>query len=121
MDAVPAAPQPLSSSKTSGGDAAREKVLRMVIPTKICLLADALGRPLRFGPTGGRAHQSRTAEAIWTASRVVPSSRQAYGRNAIRATVKATRRFKGRVCSARRIGHYRVQEQGATEAVCPTR
>jgi hypothetical protein len=34
------------------------------LTTKIHLLADALGRPLRFGQTGGEAHESRTAEAM---------------------------------------------------------
>ena len=32
--------------------------------TKIHLLADALGRPLRFLLTGGQVHESRTAEAM---------------------------------------------------------
>jgi len=34
------------------------------LTTKIHLLADALGRPLRFLLTGGQVHESCTAEAM---------------------------------------------------------
>ena len=60
--------------------------------TKIHLLADALGRPLRFLLTGGQVHESRTAEAMLEGleSDAVIADK-AYDSNAIRAAVKAAR------------------------------
>jgi transposase len=61
------------------------------LTTKIHLLADALGRPLRFSPTGGQAHESRTAEAMLDGvegDAVIAD--KAYDSNAIGAHVKAT-------------------------------
>ena len=58
--------------------------------TKIHLLADALGRPLRFLLTGGQVHESRTAELLLDGiegGAVIADT--AYDSNAIRATVKA--------------------------------
>ena len=60
------------------------------LTTKIHLLADALGRPLRFLLTGGEVHESRTAEAMLDgveSDAVIADS--AYDSNAIRDTVKA--------------------------------
>ena len=57
--------------------------------TKIHLLADALGRPLRFLLTGGEVHESRTAEAMLDGvegDAVIAD--KAYDSNAIRDTVK---------------------------------
>ena len=58
--------------------------------TKIHLLADALGRPLRFLLSGGQVHESRAAAAMLdgvNADAVLAD--KAYDSNAIRATVKA--------------------------------
>jgi transposase len=62
------------------------------LTTKIHLLADALGRPLRFLLTGGQVHESRTAEAMLEGleSDAVIADK-AYDSNAIRAAVKAAR------------------------------
>jgi transposase len=60
------------------------------LTTKIHLLADALGRPLRFGLTGGQVHESLTAEAMlegMEGEAVIAD--KAYDSNAIRDTVKA--------------------------------
>jgi transposase len=60
------------------------------LTTKIHLLADALGRPLRFGLTGGQVHESRTAEMMLAGvegDAVIAD--KAYDSNAIRSTVKA--------------------------------
>jgi len=60
------------------------------LTTKIHLLADALGRPLRFLLTGGQVHESRTAEAMLDGvegDAVIAD--KAYDSNAIRAQVKA--------------------------------
>ena len=56
------------------------------------LLADALGRPLRFLLTGGQVHESRTAEAMLEGvdSDAVIADK-AYDSDAIRDTVKAAR------------------------------
>ena len=56
--------------------------------TKIHLLADALGRPLRFLLTGGEVHESRTAEVMLSgikAEAVIAD--KAYDSNAIREHV----------------------------------
>lgn len=56
--------------------------------TKIHLLTDALGRPLRFILTGGQVHESRTAEALLDgieADAVLAD--KGYDSNAIRASV----------------------------------
>jgi transposase len=60
------------------------------LTTKIHLLADALGRPLRFLLTGGQVHESRTAEAMpdGTEGDAVIADK-ANDSNAIRAHVKA--------------------------------
>jgi transposase len=60
------------------------------LTTKIHLLADALGRPLRFLLTGGQVHESRTAEVMLNGiegDAVIAD--KAYDSDAIRATVKA--------------------------------
>lgn len=60
------------------------------LTTKIHLLVDALGRPLRFGLTGGQVHESRTADAMLEGiegNAVIAD--KAYDSNAIRDTVKA--------------------------------
>jgi transposase len=60
------------------------------LTTKIHLLADALGRPLRFLLTGGQVHESRTAEAMLhgvEGDAVIAD--KAYDSNAIRAHLKA--------------------------------
>jgi transposase len=60
------------------------------LTTKIHLLADALGRPLRFLLTGGQVHESQTAEAMLDGvegDAVIAD--KAYDSNAIRQTVKA--------------------------------
>src|SRR5215470_7101642 len=60
------------------------------LTTKIHLLADALGRPLRFLLTGGQVHESRTAEVMLDGvegDAVIAD--KAYDSNAIRDTVKA--------------------------------
>ena len=62
------------------------------LTTKIHLLADALGRPLRFLLTGGQVHDSRTAETMLDGAKggaVIAD--KAYDSNAIRATIKAAR------------------------------
>jgi transposase len=58
------------------------------LTTKIHLLADALGRPLRFILTGGEVHESRTAEALLegVGSQAVLADK-AYDSNAIREAV----------------------------------
>ena len=54
------------------------------------MLADALGRPLRFLLTGGQVHESQTAEAMLDgAEGDAVIADKAYDSNAIRATVKA--------------------------------
>lgn len=58
--------------------------------TKIHLLADALGRPLRFLLSGGEVHESRTAEVMLEgieADAVIAD--KAYDSDAIRDTAKA--------------------------------
>jgi transposase len=62
------------------------------LTTKIHLLADAFGRPLRFLLTGGQVHESRTAEAMLEGieSDAVIGDK-AYDSNAIRAKIKAAR------------------------------
>ena len=60
------------------------------LTTKIHLLADALGRPLRFLLTGGEVHESRTAEAMLDSvegDAVIAD--KAYDSDAIRDTVRA--------------------------------
>jgi transposase len=60
------------------------------LTTKIHLLADALGRPLRFLLSGGQVHESRAAETMLEgveADAVLAD--KAYDSNAIRATIKA--------------------------------
>jgi transposase len=63
------------------------------LTTKIHLLADALGRPLRFILTGGQVHESRTAEAMLLDSVEGDAvlADKAYDSDAIRATIKAAR------------------------------
>jgi transposase len=59
---------------------------------QVHLLADSLGRPLRFLLTGGQVHDSRTAETMLDGLKggaVIAD--KAYDSNAIRATVKAAR------------------------------
>jgi transposase len=60
------------------------------LTTKIHLLVDALGRPLRLLLTGGEVHESRTAEAMLEGvqSDAVIADK-AYDSNAIRQTVQA--------------------------------
>ena len=54
------------------------------------MLADALGRPLRFLLTGGQVHESRTAEAMLDgAEGDAVIADKAYDSNAIRDTVEA--------------------------------
>ena len=58
--------------------------------TKIHLLADALGRPLRFLLTGGQVHESRAAETMLEgvqAEAVIAD--KGYDSNAIRRCVEA--------------------------------
>ena len=58
--------------------------------TKIHLLVDALGRPLRFLLTGGQVHESRVAETMLEgveAHAVIAD--KAYDSNAIRSRVEA--------------------------------
>ena len=60
------------------------------LTTKIHLLADALGRPLRFLLTGGEAHESRTAQVMLDGVEGdAVTADKAYGGKAIRDTVKA--------------------------------
>ena len=60
--------------------------------TKIHLLADALGRPLRFLLTGGQVHESRMAEAMLDgAEGDAVLADKAYDSDAIRATIEAAR------------------------------
>jgi len=60
------------------------------LTTKIHLLADALGRPLRFLLTGGEAHESRTAQVMLDdVEGDAVTADKAYGGKAIRDTVKA--------------------------------
>ena len=60
------------------------------LTTKIHLIADALGRPLRFLLTGGQVHDSRTATALLdgvTGDAVIAD--KAYDSNAIREHIAA--------------------------------
>jgi len=60
------------------------------LTTKIHLLVDALGRPLRFLLTGGQVHESRVAETMLEgveAHAVIAD--KAYDSNAIRSRVEA--------------------------------
>jgi len=60
------------------------------LTTKIHLLADALGRPLRLLLTGGQVHESRVAETMLEdidADAVIADA--AYDSNAIRGRVEA--------------------------------
>src|SRR5262249_3707604 len=60
--------------------------------TKIHLLADALGRPLRVLLTGGQVHESRTAEAMLKGVKSdAVIADKAYDSNAIRGSLKAAR------------------------------
>ena len=60
------------------------------LTTKIHLLADALGRPLRFLLTGGQLHESRAAEALLhEVEGDAGITDKAYDSTAIRAHVKA--------------------------------
>src|SRR5262245_66471718 len=62
------------------------------LTTKIHLLADALGRPLRFLLTGGQVHESRMVEAMLEGVEGdAVLGDKAYDSNAIRATIKAAR------------------------------
>ena len=57
--------------------------------TKIHLLADALGRPLRFILTGGEAHESRSAEALLDGVECdAVLADKGYDSNAIRETIE---------------------------------
>ena len=104
------------------------------LTTKIHLLADALGRPLRFLLTGGEVHESRTAEAMLDGvdgDAVIAD--KAYDSNAIRDTIKAAgmkavipsnrsrkRRFRHVKALYRRAQPHRCPDSEVRHTLLPT-
>src|SRR5437868_6795169 len=80
---------PVRRCKKGGADEALGRS-RGGLTTKIHLLADALGRPLRFVLTGGHVHESLTGEEILDGIEgATVIAEKACDSNAIRDTVKA--------------------------------